>query len=110
MIIRKNYSRRITYPRIKNSKTSIKNWNRSTCQVSSVYLCLEIFDLNKYEEEIMKENERLTFEKEFKNLKTEDLFQSDIFQTIVKYSKDIHDYNKPKLATVVDVSIYELTI
>jgi hypothetical protein len=61
--------------------------------------------LNKYEEEILKEKERMTLEKEFRNFKTEDLFQSDIFHTIVKYTKDIHDYHKPKLATVIDVNI-----
>jgi hypothetical protein len=60
--------------------------------------------LNRYEEELIKEKERITLEQEFKGSKTEDLFQSDIFQTILKYSKDIHDFNKPKLATVVDVS------
>jgi hypothetical protein len=52
---------------------------------------------------LQKEKERFTLEKEFKDFKTDDLFQSDIFQTIVKYSKDIHDFKKPKLATSVDV-------
>jgi hypothetical protein len=52
---------------------------------------------------MLKEKERLTLEKEFKGSKTEDLFQSEMFQTIVKHSKDIHDYKKPKVTTVVDV-------
>jgi len=42
-------------------------------------------------------------EKEFKESKTEDLFKSSLFNTIVKYSKDIFDFNNPKISTNLDI-------
>ena len=59
--------------------------------------------MNKYDEELNKEKERLTLEKEFKDTKVENLFESDLFETLVQYSKDIHDFKKPKLSTSIDV-------
>jgi len=45
----------------------------------------------------------MTLEKEFKNSEKEDLFKSSMFNTIVKYSKDIFDFKKPKISTSLDV-------
>ncbi len=36
-------------------------------------------------------------------MKTEDLFKSSLFNTIIKYSKDIFDFKNPKIATNLDI-------
>ena len=59
--------------------------------------------MNEYETELKREQERMTIEKEFRNSETEDLFKSSMFNTIVKYSKDIFDFKKPKISTSLDV-------
>lgn len=46
----------------------------------------------------------MTLEKEFKNSSKEDLFKSSLFESVVKYSKDIFDYKKPKLSSDIDVN------
>ncbi len=56
------------------------------------------------------EKERVTLEKEFKNIKYENLFESNIFESLVEYSKDIHDFKKPKFASNVDVRVFNLDI
>ncbi len=72
--------------------------------LSSIFILkLEIIDLNDYEVELKKEQERLTLEKEFKNSPTEDLFKSRLFNTILKYSKDIFEFNQPKISTELDI-------
>jgi hypothetical protein len=53
-----------------------------------------------------REKERITLEKEFRNLKMENLFESNLFESIVQYSKDIHDFKKPKFGSNVDVIYY----
>jgi hypothetical protein len=45
----------------------------------------------------------MTIEKEFKDFKKEDLFKSDLFNSILKYSKDIFDFKKPNLTTNLDI-------
>jgi hypothetical protein len=71
---------------------------------------IEIIDINEYETELKREQERLTLEKEFKNSEREDLFKSSLFNSIVKYSKDIFDFKKPKIATSLDVIKFNLIL
>jgi hypothetical protein len=46
----------------------------------------------------------MTIEKEFRNSEREDFFKSSLFNSIVKYSKDIFDFKKPKISTSLDVN------
>lgn len=46
----------------------------------------------------------MTLEKEFQANK-ENILQSEFFNTIIEYSKDIYDFKKPRITTNVDVSI-----
>jgi hypothetical protein len=50
----------------------------------------------------------MTLEKEFRDSEKEDFFKSNLFNTIVKNSKDIFDFKKPKISTSLDVWIYIL--
>ena len=50
----------------------------------------------------------MTLEKEFRDSEKEDFFKSNLFNTIVKHSKDIFDFKKPKISTSLDVWIYIL--
>ncbi len=59
--------------------------------------------MNEYDLEIKKEQERMTLEKEFKGSETEDLFKSGLFNSILKYSKDIFDFSQPKISTNLDI-------
>jgi hypothetical protein len=44
----------------------------------------------------------MTLEKEFQANK-ENILQSEFFNTIVEYSKDIYDFKKPRITTNIDV-------
>ncbi len=57
-----------------------------------------------------QEKDRLSLEKEFRNVKMENLFESNIFESLVQYSKDIHDFKKPKFSSNVDVNCFNLDI
>ena len=72
-------------------------------QVLHFLIFLEIIDLNEYDEEIKKEQNRLTLENEFQKANVEDLFTSNLFGTILKYSKDIFDFKNPKITTNIDI-------
>lgn len=63
---------------------------------------LEIIDINEYENELLKEKKRMTLEKEFQQNK-ENIMQSEFFNTIIEYSKDIYDFKKPRITTNIDV-------
>ena len=48
----------------------------------------------------------MTLEKEYQSYK-ENFENSEFFQTIVDYSKDIYDFKKPKISTNIDVRIFD---
>lgn len=47
----------------------------------------------------------MTLEKEYQQNK-ENIMQSDFFNTIIEYSKDIYDFKKPRITTNVDVNYF----
>lgn len=67
-----------------------------------LFFTIEIIDINEYENEILKEKKKITLEKEYQNVR-ENLMQSEFFNTIIDYSKDIYDFKKPKYSTNIDV-------
>lgn len=64
-----------------------------------------MINIHDYENELSKERKRMTLEKEYQNYK-ENFENSEFFQTIVDYSKDIYDFKKPKISTNIDVKIF----
>ncbi len=68
-------------------------------------MTLEIIDINEYENELLKEKKRMTLEKEFQQNK-DNILQSEFFNTIIEFSKDIYDFKKPRITTNIDVKFF----
>ena len=64
--------------------------------------------MNKFEEEIKQENKRIRLEDELKDFNKENIFKSELFENIIKYSKDIFDFKKTKLINDIDVFYFLL--